>query len=208
MAVIEAIERVRSQVRIVISGVDEIRIPANLFRARPLREGDEIDLEEYENWLLLHQYRPALDKAVALLAARAHSKREIEEKLRRAGYRPATIEMVLYKLERESLLDDGDFAQQWVAARSNRKLGRRRIAQELKYKGVSAEEAEAALEAVDDETELAAAVSLAEKAAARSKPGEDPRKSAQRILGMLVRRGYGWDVARAAIARVMRDVDD
>lgn len=208
MAVIEAIERVRAQVRIVVSDAADIRIPASLYRARPLREGDDIDLEEYENWLLLHQYRPALEKAVALLAARAHSKHEIEEKLHRAGYRPSTIEMVLYKLEREALLDDSDFAQQWVAARSNRKLGRRRIAQELRIKGVSTEDAEAALDAVDDEAELTAAITLAEKAAARSKPGEDPRKTTQRILGMLVRRGYRWDTAREAVYQAMRNADD
>lgn len=204
MAVIASIERIRGQVRMHFHEGDAIQIPLSLYRMRPLQEHEEIDLEEYENWLLLHQYRPALEKAVALLAARAHSRQEIADKLSRAGYRPQVIEMVLYKLERESLLSDGDFARQWVSARSNRKLGKRRIAQELKYKGVSAEEAEAALEAIPEEDELDAAIALAEKAAGRSKPGEDPRKSAQRILGMLVRRGYSWDTARQALAQVMQ----
>jgi len=205
--VIESIRRVRGKVYIAI-GPEEIVIPLRLFRERPLEEGGEIDLEEYEHWLLLHQYRPALERAVALLAARAHSKHEIEQKLRRSGYRPGTIEMVLYKLEKERLLDDADFAQQWVQARTDRKLGRRRIAQELRHKGVSAEEAEAALEDVDEEEQLAAAVALVEKAVARIKPGEDPRRAAQRITGMLIRRGFDWDIAREALRQAMRDVEE
>lgn len=207
MEVIESIRRVRGKVYITI-GSEEIVIPLRLFRERPLEEGEEIDPEEYDHWLLLHQYRPALERAVELLAARAHSRREIEQKLRRSGYRPSTIEMVLYKLERERLLDDADFARQWVESRANRKLGRRRIQQELRHKGVSAEEAEAALEDIDEEDQLSAAVSLAEKAAARVRPGEDPRKAAQRITGMLIRRGFGWDVAREALQQVMRGLDE
>jgi len=205
--VIESIRRVRGKVYIALGG-EEIVIPQSLFRERPLQEGEAIDPEEYERWLLLHQYRPALERAVALLAARAHSKHEIEQKLRRSGYRPGTIEMVLYKLEKERLLDDADFAQQWVQARTDRKLGRRRIAQELRHKGVSAEEAEAALEDVDEEEQLAAAVALVEKAVARIKPGEDPRRAAQRITGMLIRRGFDWDIAREALRQAMRDVEE
>lgn len=208
MAMIEAIERVRNQVRLVISDADEIMIPLQLFRLRPLEAGDSIDLEEYEHWLLLHQYRPALERAVALLASRAHSRFEIEQKLQRSGYRPSAIEMVIYKLEKENLLSDEDFAQQWVTSRSNRRLGKRRIAQELKQKGISASTAEAALDACSDESELIAAIDLAQKAAIRKKPDEPSRKTMQRIIGMLVRRGYSWDIAKQAASQALDAMDD
>lgn len=208
MAVILSVKKERGKMRIAIAGCDEVLLPLSMYRQRPLQEGDDIDLEEFEHWVLLHQYRPALDRAVGLLAARAHSRKEIEDKLRRSCYHPSTIEMVLYKLEKEHLLDDADFARQWVEARLSRKLGRTRIAQELRRKGISADEAQAALEDVSDEDQLDAALSLAEKAAQRIKPGEDPRKSAQRIAGMLVRRGFNWDVARQAIDRVLKDIDE
>ncbi len=172
-------------------------------RERPLQEGQPLDVEEYDNWLMLRQYRHALDRAVSFLASRARSRREVETKLLQAGYRPCTVEMVLYKLEREKLLNDADFAQQWVEARTNCKLGRSRIAQELRRKGVSSEEAEAALSEIDDDDQLSAAISLAEKAAARTKPDEDPRRAANRISAMLARRGYSWDVVREAVSRAM-----
>ena len=207
MDMITAVSKERSKFRITVNDDTVLLVPARIFRERPLNEGEAIDLEEYDNWLMIRQYRQALDRAVAALASRAHSKHELENKLLRAGYRPCTVEMVLYKLESEGFLDDADFARQWVEARTNRKLGARHIAQELRHKGVSSEEAEAALSDVQEDDQIAAAVALVEKAAARAKPGEDPRKTANRITGMLARRGFSWDVARAAIEKVMTDLE-
>lgn len=208
MDVITDIKKERGRYRVTVNDSDDVLVPVSLLRERPLKEGQSIDLAEYDNWLMVRQYRFALDRAVGYLAARARSKREIEQKLLQAGYRPCTVEMVLYKLEREHLLDDADFARQWVESRSNHNLGRGRIAQELRRKGVSQEEAEEALSAIDDEDQLSGAVALAEKAAARIKPGEDSRKAANRIAAMLARRGYAWDIAKEAIQIAMSSMQD
>lgn len=205
MDVITAIKKERGKYRVTINDAEDVLVPVSLMRERPLSEGQPIDLEDYDNWLMLRQYRFALDRAVGYLAARACSTREIEQKLLRAGYRPSTVEMVIYKLQRENLLDDADFARQWVESRQHHKLGRSRIAQELRRKGISQEEAEDALSVIDDEDQLSGAVALAEKAAARVKPGEDMRKAASRIAGMLARRGYSWDIAKQAIAQALSD---
>lgn len=205
MDVITAIKKERGRYRVTINESEDVIVPVSLMRERPLKEGQPLNLEEYDNWLMIRQYRFALDRAVGYLAARARSKREIEQKLLQAGYRPCTVEMVIYKLERENLLDDADFARQWVESRSTHKLGRNRIAQELRRKGISQEEAEKALSAIEDEDQLSGAIALAEKATARIKPGEDPRKAASRIAGMLARRGYSWDVAKEAIQHAFSD---
>lgn len=208
MDVITSIKKERGKMRITVSESDEFLVPISLFRERPLEEGQPIDMDDYDNWLMVRQYRHALDKAVAYLASRARSRKEIEDKLLHCGYRPCTVEMVIYKLETENLLDDADFARQWVEARVNHKLGRNRIAQELRRKGISADEAEAALESIDSDDQFSAAIALVEKALARTKSGEDPRKTANRITAMLARRGFGWDVAREAISQAMNDLED
>lgn len=204
MDIITRITRQHGKMQIVISEQETIVVPLSLFRERPLTEGQPINLEEYDNWLMVRQYRHALDRAVACLAARAHSKHEIEQKLLRVGYRPCTVEMVLYKLEREHLLNDADFARQWVEARSGRKMGRSRIAQELRRKGIDADEAEEALSAIGEDAQLADAIALAEKAAARAKSDENPRKTYQRIAAMLARRGFRWDITKEALAQVLQ----
>ena len=209
MDVITGIKKERSKYRVTINDSEDVLVPLALMRERPLKEGQPIDLEDYDNWLMVRQYRFALDRAVGYLAARARSTREIEQKLLQAGYRPCTVEMVIYKLQRESLLDDADFARQWVESRQTHKLGRSRIAQELRRKGVSQEEAEEALSGIDDEDQLSGAIALAEKAAVRIKPGEDIRKASARIAGMLARRGYSWDIAKQAIQKALSaDLDE
>ncbi len=203
MDVITAIKKERGKYRVTINESEDVLVPLALMHERPLKEGQPIELEEYDNWLMVRQYRFALDRVVGYLAARARSTREIEQKLLQAGFRPSTVEMVIYKLQRENLLDDADFARQWVESRQSHKLGRNRIAQELRRKGVSQEEADEALSVIDDENQLAGAVALAEKAAARIKSGEDIRKATSRIAGMLVRRGYSWDIAKQAIQQAL-----
>lgn len=205
MDVITAIKKERGKYRVTVNDAEDVLVPVSLMRERPLSEGQPINLEDYDNWLMVRQYRFALDRAVGYLAARACSTREIEQKLLRAGYRPSTVEMVIYKLQRENLLDDADFARQWVESRQHHKLGRSRIAQELRRKGISQDEAEDALSVIDDDDQLSGAIALAEKAAARIKPGEDMRKAASRIAGMLARRGYSWDIAKQAIAQALSD---
>ena len=205
MDVITAIKKERGRYRVTINDSEDIIVPLSLLRERPLKEGQPINLEEYDNWLMVRQYRFALDRAVGYLAARARSKHEIEQKLLQAGYRPSTVEMVIYKLQRENLLDDADFARQWVESRQNHKLGRSRIAQELRRKGVSQEEAEDALSFIEDDDQLSGAISLAEKAASRIKPGEDKRKTYSRIAAMLARRGYSWDIAKEAIQQALSE---
>lgn len=208
MDVITDVKRERGKFRITVNGSETILVPLALFRERPLEEGTPIDLEAYDQWLMVRQYRFALDRAVAALAARPCSRKEIEDKLKRIGYRPCTIEMVLYKLEREHLLDDGDFARQWVAARARHGLGRQRIAQELKQKGIATDEAEEALADMDEEEQIRQAALLAEKALRRAKAGEEPRKTAARILAMLSRRGFKYGIAKEALERAKEDLSE
>ena len=134
---------------------------------------------------------------VALLARRPCSKGEISQSLRRHHYADDVTELVIYKLEKENLLNDQEFSELWVQQRS-RKYGSRRIRQELRVKGVPESTAEKALSSVSDEEMLESATSLAVKAWSRAKPGEDPRKTRQRIISSLVRKGFDWDLARQA----------
>lgn len=204
MDVIASLRKERGKMCVTLESGQELQVPLSLYHERPLALGQALDLEAYDQWLLLRQYRHALDRAVGYLAARARSRRELESRLLRCGYRPATVEMVLYKLQRENLLDDADFARQWVEARSGRTLGKRRIAQELQRKGVSRAQTEAALSAVDEEAEAEACRRAAEKLASRY-GREEPRQAVQKLTQALVRRGFGWDESRRAAEQALAD---
>lgn len=206
MDVIATLRKERGKMRITLESGQELLVPLSLFHERPLAPGQALDLDAYDQWLLLRQYRHALDRAVGYLAARARSRHELESRLLRCGYRPATVEMVLYKLEREKLLDDADFARQWVEARSGRTLGKRRIAQELQRKGISRAQAEEALAAVDEDAEAEACRQAAEKLASRYSR-EASRQGMQKLTQALVRRGFGWEDAAGPQSRLCRQMN-
>ena len=207
MVRVESVEVRRGRGTVLLDDGTRLQVFASLLRERPLQAGDELDPEEYREWLLLHQYRSALDRAVASLAERPHSEEELRQLLLRAGYLSDTADMVVYKLHKEGLTDDEAFARAWVSSRMGKRLGKRRIAMELQRKGISRDIAEDALEAAEPEDELEYAVSLASRELRKIKPGEDPRKSAQRILALLARRGYSYDVAREALSQAKESAE-
>jgi regulatory protein len=94
--------------------------------------------------------RRLLQRAVALLARREHSRAELARKLRRLldeGDDPALIDRVLDDLQRRDLLSDQRFAQSLVRARGQR-YGDARLKADLKARGASPQATADALAAV------------------------------------------------------------
>lgn len=170
--------------------------------------GAEEDVEALKAWLLPRQYPEALNYAVSLLAARARASGEIRQKLRLRRYMDDTIEMVEYKLEKEKLLDDRAFAREWAASCARRQMGKSRILQELRRKGISRELCEQALEELDGDEGGAAAAALAAKLLRRYGKEPDRRKAMGKLLAAMARRGYSYEEARQAMEAALAELDE
>lgn len=173
----------------------------------PLSPGDEEELEELKAWLLPRQYAEALDGAVRLLSVRARSEGEIRRKLTERGYMDDTVDMVLYKLEKEGLVDDEAFAREWAASRARSQVGQARILRELTQKGLSRACAQRAVAALDAQEGEDAAEALARKLLRRYAGEADERKAMGKMLATMARRGYGFEEARRALEAAMRRED-
>ena len=208
----EIVEKRRSSVICMDSGERFWLTWTQLQEHEPFVVGQEIETEALRQWLLPRQYPMALNDAVAMLAQRAHATGEIRRKLERKLYMEDTIEMVLYKLEKERLVDNEAFAREWAASRARCQVGRTRILQELRMKGIPQEMAYNALEALDEEERDTAAEALACKLLRRYASEPDERKAMQKMLAAMARRGYGYEDSRraieAAIARLEDDSDE
>src|ERR1700754_768720 len=81
-----------------------------------------------------------------LLTARARTRAELEGQLAKRGYPDEVSGRVLDRLTEVGLVDDADFAEQWVRSRRlNAGKGKRALAAELRTKGVDNEGVTAAL---------------------------------------------------------------
>ena len=205
---ITAVERSKKGAVVTLNGEEKIFVSRALLFEREFTEGQSLRRDELARWLLPRQYPEALNLAVSLLAQRAHSSGEIEKKLRDRFYLPETVEMVLYKLEKEHFLNDEAFAMEYAAALSRRQTGRARIAQDLRRKGIDPALIQRALEALDEEEADDAAFTLARKLLKRYEREADPRKAMQKLLMAMARRGYGFEEARAAAERALQELED
>lgn len=134
----------------------------------------------------------------------ARSRHQLEERLKVKGVPDDIVKEILDYYESIKLINDTEFAANWVESRHRSKgMARMAIKQEMKYKkGISEEDSLAALESITDEDEYTRATTLVEKKL-RSTQRLEPQKRVQRLVGMLARKGYGAGMAYAVVKEVL-----
>ena len=139
----------------------------------------------------------ARNLCLRLLTARARTRSQLAGQLAKRGYPDDVSDRVLDRLAKVGLVDDADFAEQWVSSRRvNAGKGKRALAAELRTKGVDDDVVTAALADIDAGTERERAEQLVRDKLRREKLGDDDdTKVARRLVGMLARRGYNQTMA-------------
>jgi regulatory protein len=139
------------------------------------------------------------ERALRLLAVRPRTRRELERRLRAAGFDPQAVDEVLERLTSVGLVDDVRFAMEFAEhAVTAKRAGRRAVASSLAAKGVDRGTIELALERLDGD-EDGRAVELA-RSRARALSGLPPDIAFRRLVAFLARRGYDGGLARRAAA--------
>lgn len=143
---------------------------------------------------------PVRKRALGLLDQRARSREELRSRLVKAEFEPKLIDEVLDDLAASGLLNDAQFASEWVCQRAARRgKSARALDMELRDKGVGGADRAAALEQISEDDEERTARDVAEKAARKVKAAPSDRaeydKQLRRIVGALARRGFNRSMA-------------
>src|SRR6478609_10425869 len=139
----------------------------------------------------------ARNLCLRLLTARARTRAELEGQLAKRGYPDELSQPVLDRLAHVGLVDDVDFAEQWVRSRRvNAGKGKRALAAELRTKGIDDEVINGALAEIDAGAERQRAEELVRAKLRRERldDGDDARVM-RRLVAMLARRGYSQSMA-------------
>lgn len=136
-----------------------------------------------------------------LLTARARTRAELAGQMAKRGYPDGVAQEVLARLEAVGLVDDEDFAEQWVRSRQAvAGKGKRALAAELRTKGVDDDVIASALADIDAGAERGRAEQLVERRLRREVLDDgDDAKVMRRLIGMLARRGYSQSMAVAVV---------
>lgn len=143
------------------------------------------------------------DKALRLLEFRAHSERELTDKLQRAGAKDNDIEEVLEFCRNYGFVDDRSFAVKKARDLKNlKRYGIRRIKSELYSKGIAAEYIEEAVAELDDNEEML--IPLVEKKLG----GNFEKKNVDKCIRYFIYRGYSFSDIKNCIDELKIDYEE
>lgn len=147
----------------------------------------------------------AAKSGLRLLRYRARSEHELRQRLLSSDHEPESVDDAIDRLRAWGLIDDADFAAEWVRGRRRRR-GRSRgaLERELRDKGVAENHIADAVVDIDDADERARAVELVRgrlsrmpdsKQFSRNDAGEK-----RRLVAFLARRGYPTGLAMSVVS--------
>ena len=151
------------------------------------------------------------DRALAMLAARPRAARDLERMLVRKGEPAEHVAAAIQRLIALGILDDAQFARQFIRARiAGAGLSRRRLKTELWRRGVDRDVIDAALNEVIAEDEVDEDAQIAKVAAKklRTLRSADPAVARRRLYAFLARRGYEGTAIRRVIDSLPASAED
>ncbi len=202
MAVVTGIQENRGLVEIALDGVTAARVRRVHYEKCPVEIGAELDLDAYLDRVAAAQFSDGYEAALTSLDFCARSAREIGNALRRKGYVEPCVRAVVERLRENGLIDDARYAQRMAEVQSVRPVGLYAFKRKLRAKGISDDDAEAALSAFDDEQQQAAALAAAQQLY-RKYEGLPEREARAKLSQALARRGFGWDAIEGAVDSIM-----
>ena len=168
-----------------------------------LKVGQIITPERLAEIQLDSEKNTAFDKALTHISATQKTEKQVRDFLQGKGYLPAVVDYAVEKLRSYNFLNDGQYAESYVESISKRK-GSKLIRMELRSKGVSETEIDAALDALPVEQEIETAKGILEKYM-RGKVCD--KTTLQKACRYLLGKGYDYEVVKSALTE-FGDCDD
>lgn len=156
--------------------------------------GKEISQKELRKIKEHSSFEKIKDKALRLISIRPRSQSELFEKLSAKKYEEEQIRKVISFLKKEKLLNDLQFAKQWIYHRTEfGNYGKRRIELELWRKKVPQEIVKKETAKISPKKEFIRAYEIGLKKWKLLKDDEIQKKR-EKLIGFLSRKGYSWDI--------------
>jgi regulatory protein len=152
----------------------------------------------------MDQYEKFYTLTLRFLQLRARSEKEIRDYLLKKRAPSEIIEIVVRKLREYNFLNDRQFARMWIESRKRfHPKSTSFLVLELRRKGIAKEIIDEELSARESDMDLKLALQVVSQKIQRYRH-LDRRKVYQRLGSILIRRGFGFDVAKRAIDEVLR----
>ncbi|MEM0961492.1 MAG: RecX family transcriptional regulator [Bacteroidota bacterium] len=192
---------------VFIDGAFAFGLAVDLVVEAGLRKGMTLTADAQRDLLAKQESFAAKAAAMSSLSHRARTAHEVRQLLTRKGFAESVVEDTVDLLDRLGMVDDDAYARAFVRGRfSGRGYGPARLRQDLMRKGIDRGVINAALAELTEAEDLDAEARQQAVRKWRSLASEsDVRKRTKKTMDYLVRRGFGFDVARSAVEGLADD---
>jgi len=173
------------------------------FLATWLQVGQSLSEEKIKTLISEDLLESAVQKALHFLSFRPRSTSEIRKNLANRGIPENVIEETIYRLQKNSILDDQRFAQDWIENRTAfRPRSRSALRMELRLKGIPDDVIQTALKDIDDE---ALTFQAAQKYLRRLE-GLNKLEFRKKLSSHLARRGFSFASINPVVTHVWNEI--
>ncbi len=179
---------------------------------RRLVVGKEIDPQLLEKLVFEAEVGKLIERMYRLFSVRSRSEKEVRDYLKQLSFKrklkdkeeisQLAINFLIERLKQKGMLNDTQFAQNWVSSRSKKK-GKVAIKMELMKKGLSREVINESLGQIRDEDEIKLAQQTLERKLKNwiNLPQMEFRKKA---YDFLLRRGFEFEIVKSIIEKYIQ----
>ncbi len=190
--------RRRGFVQLFLDGEAAVKLDAQVFLQSGLKPGDQVSDQELFELIQASDARRAQEKALYLLEYRNYSKRELTEKIARTAASREAAQAAAGRMEELGLIDDRRFGEDYAKELFSRKgYGARRVAQELRRKGLDQELVQELVEKYGSPEQSGENI---RRVLEKKYPGwREDEKVRRRAFAALQRLGYSYQEVREAM---------
>lgn len=190
--------RRRGLVQLFLDGEAAVKLDAQVFLQSGLKPGDQVSDQELFELIQASDARRAQEKALYLLEYRNYSKRELTEKIARTAASREAAQAAAGRMEELGLIDDRRFGEDYAKELFSRKgYGARRVAQELRRKGLDQELVQELVEKYGGPEQSEKNI---RRVLEKKYPGwQEDEKVRRRAFAALQRLGYSYQEVREAM---------
>lgn len=166
-----------------------------------IKEYSHINMDNIIDNINSQELTFAKEYCLYLIGQSARSRKQIVDKMRTKGYQTEIIEQAMVFLDEYELLNDKEYASNYINSRSNR-YGKNRLKYDLKSKGINDDILEEVLEEVDPTDEYEVALELG-KQRMNSYRDDDRQKKYRKLGGYLQRRGFSMNIVKKVLSELL-----
>lgn len=208
--VVSEVIRKRNKVTIKFDDSTELIVPYDIYLKKYLSQNDVITKKELEELKKEIEIYLIKQSSFRYLTGRNHSKYELKLKLLKKDYKKSLVKTIIDDLERQNLLNDEHFAEEFFISQQKRKRGFLKIKSELFRKGISRGIIENVSNNHKDDTIFLESAKLiaAKKYQSLVKRNIEDRSIIEKMYRFLLGRGFSPEIVKKIIKEVEMDFNE